>query len=223
MRNERNEQAKGQSETFLKLLSGNGFEGLKLEIREEDENNKNIKFIYNSSGSSLIGLKELGKDGKDDSWDDNISSSKYDDRSEKQNDFDISLTPYYGFEPDKMTLFLHQLPRNVSRLSIIDVLKKQEGFVAMSVSEPIKNQNYVRYVWVTFDGRESCEKAYETLSEIKISGDYKTNPIISKSNNNKKVRVCFPAFEDRIIEDLEFSKQLIKILDKEKLIEVIKF
>jgi len=203
LRNERNAQAQKLSESYLSQVNSNGFQNLKLELRESDENNKNLKIIYNS--------------GKEEVFDDTMTNLKDDKNGD---DFDVSDSPYYGFEPDKMTLFLHQLPKNVSRLSILEVLKKQDGFVAMSLSEPIKNQNYVRYVWVTYDKKESCEKAYDALNDLKISGDYKTNPILSKSNNIKKIRVCFPTFEDRIVEDLDYSKQLIKILDKEKQIEV---
>ncbi len=207
-RKERNQQSQKLSENFLSLINSNYF-NLKLELREEDEQNKNIKFIYNSGSS---------KEKEETFLEDKLTLNSKDSKNDQE--FDISESPYFGFEPDKMTLFLHQLPKHISRLSILEVLKKQDGFMTMSVSEPIKNQNYVRYVWVTFDKKENCEKAYETLSEVKISEDYKANPILSKSNNIKKIRVCFPFFENRILEDLEYSKQLINIFDKEKQIEV---
>lgn len=209
-RNERNQHCQNLSDNFLSQVNSKGFNNLKLELRDHDEHNKNLKIVYNNYNN----YRE--SNNKEDYSDDNTfkSDEKY------GGDFDISESPYYGFEPDKMTLFLHQLPRNVSRWSVLELLKKQDGFITMSLSEPIKNQNYVRFVWVTFDKKDNCEKAYESLSEEKLSGDYKVNPILSKTNHIKKIKVCFPMFDDRIIEDLDFSKQIIKILDKEKQIEV---
>jgi hypothetical protein len=80
-------------------------------------------------------------------------------------------------------------------------------------------QQYHRYCWVTFDSEENCEKAYESLNDYKISSDYKMSPIKSKSSTLKKIRVTPSLFEERIIEDLEFSKQLVTVLDKDKNIE----
>mgnify|MGYP000117577530 CR=1 FL=1 len=45
-----------------------------------------------------------------------------------KNILDISNPPYFGFDPDKMTLFLHQLPKNISRWQILDIIKKLPGF-----------------------------------------------------------------------------------------------
>lgn len=133
---------------------------------------------------------------------------------------DISNSPYFGFDPDKMTLFLHQLPRNVSRWQILDIIKKLPGFISMSLSEPIKNQNYYRYCWVSFDSEVNCETGYETLNEYRISNDYKIIPIKSKSSTVKRIRLTPCMFDERMIEDVEYTKMLINIFDKEKNIEV---
>ena len=89
----------------------------------------------------------------------------------------------------------------------------------MSMSEPIKNQNYSRYCWLTFDSEENCELAFDSLNDYKVTTDYKLFPIKSKSTTSKKLRVTVPYFEERISEDLEFSKALIQIYDKERAID----
>jgi hypothetical protein len=119
-----------------------------------------------------------------------------------------------------MTLFLHQIPKNISRCDILDVIKKLPGFISMSMSEPIKNQDFVRYCWVTFDSEENTESAFENLNNLVIDKDYKLNPIKSKSTTNKKIRVTPPLFDERVAEDLDLSKSIITILDKEKSIDV---
>jgi len=112
------------------------------------------------------------------------------------------------------------MPRNISRWQILDIVKNLPGAVSMSLSEPIKNQNYVRYCWVTFSSEESCEKAYENLSDVRINNEYRLSPIKSKSTTLKRIRITAPLFDERLIEDLEFSKLLIHIMDKEKYVEV---
>ncbi len=212
---EKNVQCQKLSQKFQEALQDGFYENLNLQITENDENirNNNVKIlnhIYNKE-----------KDQFDDKERDiiiNPSAIK----SKLDNFVDVSNAPYFGFDPDKMTLFLHQLPRNVSRFQILDILKKLPGFISMSLSEPIKNQNYYRYCWVTFDSEANCDTAYETLNEYRISNDYKIIPIKSKSSTVKRIRLTPPLFIERMEEDLEYSKMLIEFFDKEKNIEVIK-
>ena len=129
---------------------------------------------------------------------------------------DISNAPYFGFEPDKMTLFIHQLPRHISKLQVIEISKKVPGFVYLSLSEPIKNQDYNRYCWITFDSEENCNFAYNLLHDYKIANEYKLNPIKSVSITTKNVRITPKLFINRLEEDLQYTKEIIEILDKDK-------
>lgn len=128
---------------------------------------------------------------------------------------DISKLPYFGFEPDKATLFIHQLPRYISKNSINDIAMKVGGFVSISLSEPIKNQNYNRYCWLTFDTEDNCSKAYELLHNFQVCNDYKCNPVKSKSTTFKNIRVTPFLYKERIDEDYEMTTKIIEILNNQ--------
>lgn len=140
--------------------------------------------------------------------------------SDDINDFNIEGAPFFGFDPDRLTLFLYQLQKNISRWEILDLCRKQVGFLSFSVSEPLRNQGYSRFCWITFDTEENCELAREKLSGVQVSGDYKLNPIRSKSSSTKKIRVCPRLFSSRISEDIILTGKLIDQLNKENFIEV---
>ena len=216
---ERNLQSKKLSDNFIAHLNKGNLSGLKLELRVSDENNKNIKILNYGINKDNI---NLGGENENINIYGSYSNSINGMASGGSNYISISSSPFYGFDPDKMTLFLHQIPKNISRCEILDILKKLSGFISMSMSEPIKNQDFVRYCWVTFDSEENTETAYESLNNLIIEKDYKLNPIKSKSTTNKKIRVTPPLFDERLLEDLDLSRSIISILDKEKSLEVSK-
>ena len=127
---EKNTQCQKLSEKFQEHLKEGIYKDLKLELLEKDENNRNIKILTHIYNKETDEFEEKERD-----------ISLLGKKNENVN-LDISNTPYFGFDPDKMTLFLHQLPKNISRWQILDIIKKLPGFVSMSLSEPIKNQNY---------------------------------------------------------------------------------
>ncbi len=201
---ERNAQCQKLATKFFEQNIRN----LKLELRESDENNKNIKVLTYGYSKEKSEFEEKERD---------VSLLTI--KSHNNVPLEVSGPPYYGFDPDKMTLFLHQIPRNVSRFQILEIVKKLPGFISMSLSEPIKNQNYYRYCWVTFDSEENSELAFETLNDYRISNEYKILPIKSKSTTIKRIRITPAYFEERIIEDLELSRNFIFMHDKDKNIE----
>lgn len=134
----------------------------------------------------------------------------------QQLDIDLSLPPFYGFEPDKMTLFIHQVPRHISKKQIIEVARKLSGFVYLSLSEPIKAQDYNRYCWLTFDSEQNSKYAMEVLKDFQVSTEYKINPKESESSTIKTIRITPYLYTERIDEDIEFTKQIITILNKDK-------
>lgn len=74
---------------------------------------------------------------------------------------DVSKKPLYGFDANSLTLYLKQIPINISRWELLDKVKNINGFVSFSMSEPLKTYNFVRYAWVSFDSEENCKKAKE--------------------------------------------------------------
>ena len=131
-KNERNSQAKKISKQFLEWYKE--IEGkIKLELNEEDEFNKKLKIVLYTCNKEQSDFEEKERD---------ITKLT---TQAQQKDCDIVNEPYYGFDPDKLTLFIHQLPRNISRTQILEVAKKVPGFIALSLSEPIKTQNYYRF------------------------------------------------------------------------------
>jgi hypothetical protein len=210
-RTERNSQCQKLCQKFNEAVQKNNLNNLKMELREADENNRNVKIMTYGYNKEKEEFEEKERDLS-------LMMSRVGNPSSDSN-FDFSSSPYYAFDPDKLTLFLHQIPRNVSRWTIIEVLKKLPGFIYLSLSEPIKNQNYYRYCWVTFDTEENCDLAYESLIDYRISSEYKICPIQSKSSTLKKIRMTPALYEDRIDEDNEFTKTFISIFDKEKGIE----
>lgn len=205
---ERNNQCQKLSQRFLDNVASNQFKNLKLELRESDENNRIIKIFLYGYNKEKGDFEEKERE---------INLTKTSNVSDVA--IDICSQPYYGFDPDKLTLFAYQIPRHISRFQISNIVKKLPGLVSMSMSEPIKNQNYSRYCWFTFDSEENCELAFDSLNDFKVTNDYKLFPIKSKSTTSKKLRVTLPLFEDRIVEDLEFSRGLIQIYDKERAID----
>ncbi len=200
------------SHKFQEALASGFYKNLNLQISENDENlrSNNVKIFNHIYNKEKDEFEEKERDII-------VNTSS---KPKPDNFDDVSYAPYFGFDPDKMTLFLHQLPRNISRFQILDILKKIPGFISMSLSEPIKNQNYYRYCWVTFDSEQNCDTGYETLNEYRISSDYKIIPIKSKSSTIKRIRLTPMLFAERVEDDLEYSKILIDLFDKEKNIEV---
>lgn len=179
------------SQTFQKSLEEGFFDDLDLRVNQNIIDSNELKVSYNFTA----------------------------DNEECHVSKDVNLTegPYHGFDPDKLTLFLHQIPKTLSRWAILDVVKTLPGFVSLSMSEPIKNQNFVRYCWVSFDTEENCDKAFHLLNE---KNELKLNPIKSKSTTLKKIKVTPPMLEERLNIDLELSEVIIKLQDKIKGIEV---
>ena len=102
---------------------------------------------------------------------------------EEEGKLDISKEPYFGFDPNKNAVFLRAIPVSFSRWDILEVVQNLPGFLNLSLSEPLKNQSFSRYAWVSFDSESACNNALVALSEVRIR-DFQLSPI--KSNSGKK-------------------------------------
>jgi len=54
----------------------------------------------------------------------------------------IINAPYFGFDPNKTSLFIRQIPTNISREDLIGIFTKIDGFVYLSLSEPRRNNDF---------------------------------------------------------------------------------
>jgi hypothetical protein len=72
------------------------------------------------------------------------------------------------------------LPVTISRWDVLNEVKHTPGFVSLSLSEPLKTQDFIRYAWVSYDSEENCAKSKIALENASI-GSFKLAPIKSQS------------------------------------------
>jgi hypothetical protein len=89
---------------------------------------------------------------------------------------ETSGAPLYGFDANMMTLYLKNIPVNVSRWRLLEIIRETKGFVSFSMSEPLKAQDFERYAWITYDTDENCGAAKDHL-EKQFVDNYKLNPV----------------------------------------------
>lgn len=122
----------------------------------------------------------------------------------------VDEAPFYGFDANKHTLFLKQIPINVSRWDLLDTIKSTSGFIALSMSEPLRSQDFVRYAWVTYDSDENVDKSKAILEKLY------SNPVKSVSTSHKSVKVTPFLSSGSVSRDRILSKKLIQVLDESK-------
>jgi hypothetical protein len=78
-----------------------------------------------------------------------------------------------------MTLYLKSIPKKVSRWELLSLIKEEtRGFVSLSMSEPLRTQDFERYAWVSYDSDENCRLAKEILENKTLQdGNVRLNPI----------------------------------------------
>eukprot|EP00361_Fabrea_salina_P003326 CAMPEP_0202427462 /NCGR_PEP_ID=MMETSP1345-20130828/1684_1 /ASSEMBLY_ACC=CAM_ASM_000843 /TAXON_ID=342563 /ORGANISM="Fabrea Fabrea salina" /LENGTH=453 /DNA_ID=CAMNT_0049038187 /DNA_START=106 /DNA_END=1467 /DNA_ORIENTATION=+ len=128
----------------------------------------------------------------------------------------ISGPPYYGFDPNSMTLFLKTIPVNISRWDLLSVVKTSPGFVSLSMSEPLKSQGFSRFAWVLYDSEQRCNESLELLTNKTVVGDFKLSPVRSQSSSRKEVHIQPPQPLESLEADWKQSARLISCLDREK-------
>jgi hypothetical protein len=223
---EKNLQSKKISEKFQEDFKEGLFKDLKFDLLEKDENNKKFKIMdhyfhiinNNFEEKERENIFSLGNINRVNEENQENSYSNYNSFSNLE--VNISDAHYFSYDPDKYTIFFNSIPKNISRLKILEILKKIRGFMSLYISEPIKRENFIIYYWASFDCEFNFEKALQILSHYKVNNEYYLNPIKSKSNSIKKIRLTPRLFEDRIEKDLKYSKSLMEIFDEEKEIKV---
>lgn len=79
-------------------------------------------------------------------------------------EIEIINAPFFGFDSNAQTLFIKSIPRDCARREIEELFEEMEGYICLSVSEPLRSQNLVRFGWVIFKNSECCEKALDTMN-----------------------------------------------------------
>ena len=128
----------------------------------------------------------------------------------------ISGPPYYGFDPNSMTLFLKTIPVNISRWDLLAVIKTSPGFVSLSMSEPLKSQGFSRFAWVLYDTEEHCNESLQMLTSKQVTHDFRLNPVRSQSSSRKDPKLQPPQSMESLPVDWKQTSRLITIIDREK-------
>ena len=128
---------------------------------------------------------------------------------------EVARAPIYGYDANSMTLYLRSIPRNVSRQQLLEVIRATtSGFVSLSMSEPLKTQNFERYAWISFDSDENCRRARDSLD--KVTQPTRLTPV-QNSAHRKNIMITPELPDDSIERDLDLCKRLIsEVFDPEK-------
>ena len=181
---------------------------IKLELIFDDLKNINIEFYEYSNDENKKNFTEKSmKDFSNTNINNNINKN-------------FSNTPYYAFEKEKRRLNFFLLSKNITRNEILDFTKETNGFEFISLSYPIRDKDFSRFCFLYYDNEENTKNALEKINKM-INENENLKKIYPKITEESKIkiRVTPPLFDNRIEEDLNYSKQIIEIFDKEFNIE----
>jgi hypothetical protein len=204
LREERRAEAKANADRFLKGIDSGKFDQLNLDYSE----------FQKTMPKGMQKVKEVDPSEKMQEEDPEGKMLNEDPEVDLDSTVDITGAPLYGFDPNSLTLFIKAIPKFISRWDLTDSLKKISGFMSLSLSEPLKSQDFIRFGWILFDTEENCNKAYELLNTLIIKG-YSFNIVKSKSQR-KPIKISSKMDNEKIKSDLDLSRQLIEALDSEK-------
>jgi hypothetical protein len=87
----------------------------------------------------------------------------------------------------------------------------------LSLSDPLRTQDFERYAWVSYDSDENCRQAKEYLEKkTLLNGQVRLNPILN-SGYRSKILITPELADDSIDRDLVLCKKLIQdVFDVEK-------
>jgi len=96
------------------------------------------------------------------------------------------------------------------------------GFVHLSMSEPMRNHDFERLAWASFSNESDCQQAEHQINNLEIE-DFSLQAVRSLPNRKKTpVRITPPLPQNLIELDLELCKLLItEVFDPEKDIDSI--
>lgn len=177
----------------MEKLSKGGFSDLNFDLNQE-------------LLSSLAGDKTK----EDLEKDDNLYNNEFN----LEEGYDITEAPFFGFDSNHQTLFIKMVPKECARRDLEKIFEGMEGFICLSLSEPLRTQDFVRFGWVIFDSDANCAKAIEGMDKDAVA---KFDLSIVKNKQQRRfVRMLKGMTKNRVDQHYELSKELIKNLDLEK-------
>lgn len=123
----------------------------------------------------------------------------------------ITKAPLFGFDPNSLTLFIKAVPKNVSRQALLEIFEKLPGFASLSLSDPLRSHDFVRYGWAAFRSEEQCAKGFLMAQQVLQS---ELDLSLMRSKTAKRFFKVVPEFRvSHLKENLVFSAELIRLLD----------
>lgn len=129
-------------------------------------------------------------------------------------------TDYFGFNANQNTVVIRNVPANISRHQVWEIVQHSKGLSFMTVSEPIRDQtkDQVSFVyWLTFEDQESADQAKTDLNNIDtgVSDGEKFYHLTTDSNDAPELPVskCPPLTNTSISRDKDLAEALIKRFD----------
>jgi len=95
-----------------------------------------------------------------------------------------------------MTLFIKAVPKNINRWEILETLEKVDGFVSLSLSEPLKSHDLSRFGWILFDSEDNCNKAAYDLNDFMIKNHVFN--IVKSRSQKKPIKVTTKLDHERV-------------------------
>jgi len=81
----------------------------------------------------------------------------------------LCKSPLFAFDTDSLTLYLKYIPVNIKRTDLLNILKANiDGFFYLSMSEPMRNHQFSRLAWVTFEKEHDYEQALQKIPGLQI-------------------------------------------------------
>lgn len=138
----------------------------------------------------------------------NLHFNGHVDLPEKMN---ITRAPLFGFDPNSLTLFIKAVPKNVSRKALLDIFEKLPGFASLSLSDPLRSHDFVRYGWAAFRKEDMCAEGF-LLAQQALQAELDLS--LMRSKTAKRYFRVVPDFRlTHLTENLVLSAELIRLLD----------
>jgi len=113
-----------------------------------------------------------------------------------------------------LSVFMRQVPANITRADLIGVCKRYPGFLRVAMSEPSAERRFARRAWASFEHDVNIKDINWSMSNIRIK-DTELSPVVNRDVTNRVRAVngitCSPVTMQL---DLKFALKLVKKLDE---------
>ena len=209
-------------------------ENLQNQINEDNNNVfifKIYKEIFNKEKNEF---EEIELSSSNNNKENNNNNDNNNNNNEKENNNNINhinlhnqekyekiiskyySSPFYIFNLNNNSLFIQYLPYNVSFISLDSVIKELPGLIFISLSEPLKKDDYSRFIWIHFDNENNVTNALEKLNLYEINENFILNVVKSNKFPLRKIKL-FPVCnnEKEFLEEDEIKncEEIIKKFD----------